>query len=225
MTVLLIEDELNLSTALCQSLKNEHYCVTPVYDGESGLLEALTGVYDVIILDIMLPRKNGFEVLYELRHENISVPVLILTAKSTVESKITGLDLGANYYLTKPFDTNELLACLRAITRETGKTVETELVYEDLILKARQGGIYCSGTHKFIKMSAKELHLLELFMRNKEQILEKEFLIERVWGLNDNSEYNNIEVYVSFLRKKISFIGAHVKIKSSRGLGYSLERD
>ncbi len=225
MTVLLIEDEVSLSTALCQSLKNEHYCVTPMYDGEAGLLEALTGIYDVIILDIMLPKKDGFEVLHELRRANLSTPVLILTAKSSVENKITGLDLGANYYLTKPFDTNELLACLRAITRETGHTAETELSYGDLILKTKQGGIYCTTTNKFIKMSAKELHLLEIFIKNKEQILEKEFLIERIWGLNGNSEYNNIEVYVSFLRKKISFVGSNVKLKSTRGLGYSLERD
>ncbi len=223
MKILLIEDEAGLSDALCQTLKHENYSAEARYDGESGLYEALTGVYDAIILDVMLPKKDGFEVLRELRREKISTPVLMLTAKSGVESRVAGLDSGADYYLTKPFETQELLACIRAITRRPDTIEDEEPEFGDLVLQIRQGGIFCRTSGQFVKMGVKELQLLELLMRGKGRIVEKEVLIERIWGFDNDSEYNNIEVYVSFVRKKISFVGSSVKVKSTRGLGYSLE--
>lgn len=223
MNVLIIEDETALADALCQTMKNENYHAYACYDGDSGADEALTGIYDVILLDIMLPNKNGFEVVKELRQHHITTPVLLLTAKSDVDSKVTGLDFGANYYLTKPFETAELLACIRALTRQAGKTEENNMQLGDLELQTKQGCIYCSVTGKSVKMSVKELHLLELLMKNTGILLNKEFLIERIWGYDNDAEYNNVEVYISFLRKKLLFIGSTVKIKSTRGLGYTLE--
>lgn len=223
MNILIIEDETALADALCQTMKNEHYVPTAVYDGETGLYEALTDIYDIIILDIMLPKKNGFEILKELRQKQCFTPVILLTAKSDVESKVTGLDSGANYYLTKPFETQELLACIRALTRHTGTATCNTTTLGDLELQTKQGCIYCTATGKYIKMSAKELNLLELLMKNKGMILNKEYLTERIWGYDSEAEYNNIEVYISFLRKKIAFVGSKVNIKSTRGLGYSLE--
>lgn len=223
MKILLIEDEIGLSDALCQTLKHENYSATASYDGESGLYEALTGVYDAIILDVMLPKKNGFEVLRELRREKISTPILMLTAKSGVDSKVMGLDSGADYYLTKPFETRELLACIRAITRRPDTIEDDEPEFGDLVLQTRQGGIFCRSSGQFVKMGVKELQLLELLIKSKGRIMEKESLIERIWGFDNDSEYNNLEVYVSFVRKKIAFVGSAVKVKSTRGLGYSLE--
>lgn len=223
MKILLIEDEIGLSDALCQTLKHENYSTEARYDGESGLYEALTGLYDAIILDVMLPKKDGFEVLRELRREKISTPVLMLTAKSGVDSKVTGLDSGADYYLTKPFETRELLACIRAITRRPNTIEDEEPEFGDLVLQTRQGGIFCRTSGQFVKMGVKELQLLELLIKSKGRIMEKESLIERIWGFDNDSEYNNLEVYVSFVRKKIAFVGSNVKVKSTRGLGYSLE--
>ena len=223
MKLLLIEDEPGLSDALCQTLKNESYAVTARYDGESGLNEALTGIYDIIILDIMLPRMDGFTVLRTLRQEKIAVPVLILSAKSALESKVAGLDFGADYYLTKPFETAELLACLRAITRRPDQLEMEEPSFGDLVLQTRQGGICCRTTGQFVKTGLKELQLLEILIRNKGMIVEKETLIQRIWGFDSNSEYNNLEVYLSFVRKKLAFVGSSVKIKAVRGVGYCLE--
>lgn len=221
--ILLIEDEIGLSDALCQTLKNENYSVSAAYDGEKGLDEALSGIYDAIILDVMLPKKDGFSVLRALRREKITTPVLMLTARSELDSRVEGLDSGADYYLTKPFETKELLACLRAITRRPGTIEESEPQFGDLVLKISQGGVMCKSTGKFVKMGLKELQLLEILIKNKGRIAEKETLIERIWGYENESEYNNIEVYVSFLRKKLLFIGSEMKIKSTRGLGYSIE--
>lgn len=223
MKILLIEDEIGLSDALCQTLKNENYSVAAAYDGEKGLDEALSGIYDAIILDVMLPKMDGFSVLRALRREKISTPVLMLTARSELDSRVEGLDSGADYYLTKPFETKELLACLRAITRRPDTIEEIEPQFGDLVLKTSQGGVMCKSTGKFVKMGLKELQLLEILIKNKGRIAEKETLIERIWGYENESEYNNIEVYVSFLRKKLSFIGSEMKIKSTRGLGYSID--
>lgn len=221
--ILLIEDEPGLSDALCQTLKNENYSVVASYDGESGLDEALSGIYDAIILDIMLPKKDGFSVLSTLRSEKISTPVLVLTARSELDSRVKGLDLGADYYLTKPFETKELLACLRAIIRRPDNIETAEPEFGDLVLQTSKGGVMCKSTKKFVKMGLKELQLLEILIKNRGRIVEKENLIERIWGYENEAEYNNIEVYVSFLRKKLSFVGSQTKIKSTRGVGYSLE--
>ena len=223
MKILLIEDEIGLSDALCQTLKNENYSAVAAYDGESGLDEALSGIYDAIILDVMLPKMDGFAVLRTLRREKIATPVLMLTARSELDSRVEGLDSGADYYLTKPFETKELLACLRAITRRPDNIEDNEPEFGDLVLKTSQGGVFCKTTGQFVKMGIKELQLLEILIKNKGRIAEKETLIERIWGYENDSEYNNIEVYVSFLRKTLAFIGSETKIKSTRGVGYSLE--
>lgn len=223
MKILLIEDEIGLSDALCQTLKNHNYSTKACYDGESGLFEAMTGIYDVVILDVMLPKMDGFEVLKQLRREKITTPILMLTAKSDIESKVQGLDSGADYYLTKPFEVAELMACIRAISRRPDNIETEEPTFGDIILQTRQGGIYCTATAQFVKMGIKELLLLEILIKNKGNITEKETLIEKVWGFDSDSEYNNLEVYVSFLRKKLAFVGSSVKIKSTRGIGYSLE--
>ncbi len=223
MKILLIEDELALSDALHEVLIGEHYMVDVIYDGLNGLNYGLTGLYDAIILDVMLPKMNGFEVLKELRKEKITTPILMLTAKSDLDSKITGLDSGADYYLTKPFQTEELLACLRVITRRHGEIIESKLSFGDLELKIKQGEIFCLTSNMSIKLGVKELQILEIMLRNQNQILDKEGLVEKVWGYDNEAEYNNIEVYMSFIRKKIAFIGSTVKIKATRGIGYSLE--
>lgn len=223
MKILLIEDELALSDALRQVLIDEHYMVDAVYDGLDGLNSGLSGVYDVIILDVMLPKMNGFEILKELRKEKINTPILMLTAKSDLDSKVMGLDSGADYYLTKPFQTGELLACLRVITRRKGEIIESKLSFGDLELKVKQGEIFCLTTNMSVKLGVKELQILELMLRNQNQILDKESMVEKIWGYDSEAEYNNIEVYMSFIRKKIAFIGSSVKIKATRGIGYSLE--
>lgn len=223
MKILLIEDELALSDALRQVLIDEHYMVDAVYDGLDGLNSGLSGVYDVIILDVMLPKMNGFEILKELRKEKINTPILMLTAKSDLDSKVMGLDSGADYYLTKPFQTGELLACLRVITRRKGEIIESKLSFGDLELKVKQGEIFCLTTNMSVKLGVKELQILELLLRNQNQILDKESMVEKIWGYDSEAEYNNIEVYMSFIRKKIAFIGSSVKIKATRGIGYSLE--
>lgn len=223
MKILLIEDEIGLSDALCQTFKNQNYSANACYDGESGLYEAMTGIYDVIILDVMLPKLDGFEVLRRLRQAKTNTPVIMLTAKSDVQSKVHGLDSGADYYLTKPFEIPELLACLRAVTRRPDILEPEEPTFGDIVLQTRQGGIFCRTTAQFVKMGIKELLLMEVLVKNRGNIIEKESLIEKVWGFDNNSEYNNLEVYISFLRKKLNFVGSQVKIKSTRGIGYSLE--
>lgn len=222
MNILLIEDETRLADALCQTLKRENYNAVARYDGESGLDEALTGNYNAVILDVMLPKKDGFSVLAAIRENKLTTPVLLLTAKTDIETRVKGLDLGANYYLSKPFEPKELLACIRAITRTAGETINDEPFFGDLVLQMSRGGIFCTSTGRFVKMSLKELQLLELLIKNQGMILEKELLFERVWGIDEDTEYNNVEVYISFLRKKIIFVGSSVKIRSTRGLGYSL---
>ena len=225
MRILLVEDEKRLSEALVKLLKKEHCEVDPVYSGTDGLDYALTDSYDAIILDVMLPGLDGFEVLRRLRAEKISVPVLMLTARGGVEDRIHGLETGADYYLPKPFDTSELMACLKAITRRGETAPRMTLTAGDVELIQEQGKLRCGITGKEVKLGAKEYQLMELFLRNPGQILPKETIQERVWGYDSEAEYNNLEVYVSFLRKKLSFVGAGVKIKASRGLGYSLETE
>lgn len=225
MKILLIEDEIGLSDALCHTLMRENYSAVAAYDGEKGLDEALTGIYDAIILDVMLPKLDGFEVLRRIRKEKISTPVLMLTARDELDSRVKGLDAGADYYLTKPFEIKELLACLRAITRRPEIIQNEEPEFAGVVVKASKGGVYCRETDLFVKTGIKELLLLEILIKNQGRAVSKETLIERIWGYENESEYNNIEVYVSFLRKKLQFIGARVKIKSVRMIGYMLERE
>lgn len=198
------------------------YTVDTVYDGIDGLDNALTGIYDGIILDIMLPRMNGIEILRNIRKEKIQTPVLLLTARSEVEDKINGLDCGADDYLTKPFVTGELLARIRAMTRRKGEIIDdNKLEYNGLELNKNTCAIIYGGND--VKLSLKEYHIMEMLISNPRQILSKERIIEKIWGYESDVEYNNIEVYISFLRKKIAVLSAPVQIKTARGIGYSLE--
>lgn len=222
MKILVVEDEMQLADALSELLKRNMYSVDTFYDGIDGLDNALTGVYDCIILDIMLPRMNGLEVLANLRAEKINTPVLLLTARSEIDDKIKGLDCGADDYLTKPFVTGELLARVRALTRRKGELVdENKFEYNGLELHKNTCSISCKGND--MKLSLKEYYIMEMLIANHGQILPKERIIEKIWGSESDIEYNNIEVYISFLRKKIASVSAPVQIKTARGIGYFLE--
>lgn len=222
MKLLVIEDEMQLADALSELLKRNMYSVDVFYNGIDGLDNALTGIYDCILLDIMLPGMNGIEVLRNLRAEKINTPVLLLTAKSEIDDKINGLDCGADDYLTKPFVTGELLARVRALTRRKSEIVdENRLEYNGLVLHKNTCSISCGGND--VKLSLKEYNVMEMLIANPKQILPKERIIEKIWGSESDVEYNNIEVYISFLRKKIASISADVQIKTARGIGYFIE--
>ena len=224
MRILVVEDEKYLSDAICKLLKQEHFTAEAVYNGPDGLDYAMTDQYDAIILDVMLPGMDGFSVLEKLRKAGKSTPVLMLTARGELEDRIRGLETGADYYLPKPFERAELIACLRVITRRKDETVISRLAFGDISLSEKDGQLKCETTGREIRLGAKEYQMMELFLRNSDQILGKETIIERVWGLESEAEYNNLEVYVSFLRKKLAFLGSQVKIRTTRGLGYSLEK-
>lgn len=213
---------MQLADALSEILKRNMYSVDTVYNGTDGLDNALTGVYNCIILDIMLPGMSGIDVLRNLRKEKVNTPVLLLTARSEVEDKINGLDCGADDYLTKPFVTGELLARVRALTRRKGELVdENRLDYNGLALAKNTCSVVWQGND--VKLSLKEYQIMELLISNPHRILPKERIIEKIWGYESDVEYNNIEVYISFLRKKLTAISAPVQIKTARGIGYSLE--
>lgn len=222
MKLLVVEDEIQLADALSEILRRNKYSVDTVYNGIDGLDDAVTGVYDCIILDIMLPGMNGLEVLGNIRKEKISTPVLLLTARCEIDDKINGLDCGADDYLTKPFVTEELLARIRALTRRKGEVIDDDrLDYGGLELIKSTLSIKCSEND--VKLSLKEYQIMELLISNPRQILPKERIIEKIWGYESDVEYNNIEVYISFLRKKLVIISAPVQIKTARGIGYYLE--
>ena len=225
MRVLLVEDERNLSAAICKLLEKDRITADPVYNGRDGLDWALSTEYDAIILDVMLPGMDGFSVLRELRKEKVSTPVLMLTARSSLEDRLTGLDSGADYYLPKPFESAELISCLHAITRRGDRAPMMRLSAGDIALEQKDGKLKNTENGQEIKLGAKEYQMMELFLRNPGQILPKETIQDRVWGLESDAEYNNLEVYVSFLRKKLGFIGSRMKIRATRGVGYSLEEE
>ncbi len=221
MKILVVEDEVALAEALSEILKRNKYNVDTVYDGEDGREYGLTDIYDCIILDIMLPKMNGIDVLKTLRKRHISTPVLLLTAKSDVEDKIKGLDSGADDYLTKPFISGELLARVRSLTRRKGEVVTDEFTFGDIALNKSTFSLSREG--QFLKLSLKEYQIMELLIANPKQLIPKERFIEKIWGYESDVEYNNVEVYISFLRKKLSAIGSSVTIKTARGIGYFLE--
>lgn len=223
MRILLIEDEKPLSAAICKMLEQEHFAVDAAYTGPDGLDCALSGIYDALILDVMLPGMDGFSVLKALRAEKKTVPVLMLTARGGVTDRVQGLNLGADYYLPKPFERSELIACLNAITRRKDAPPVPALSFGDITLSQETAALRCASTGREIRLGAKEYQLMELFLRNPGQLLPKETLLERVWGFESEAEYNNLSVYLTFLRRKITFIGANVEIKAARGLGYALE--
>ena len=221
MRILVVEDEIALSNVLSEILKKNKYDVDAVFDGSDGLDYALTDLYDVILLDIMLPKMSGIEMLTELRKQGNSTPIILLTAKSEIEDKITGLDCGADDYITKPFETGELLARIRSVSRRKEIFVGKILTFNDLTLNMDMLDITTkSGT---IKTSLKENRILEILITNSNQIISKEQFIEKVWGYDFEGEYNSVEVYISFIRKKLKAIKSNVQIKVHRGAGYSLE--
>ncbi len=222
MRILLVEDETALSDALVQILHKNKYIVDPCYDGESGLDNALSGIYDLIILDVMLPKMNGFEVLKEIRSNKMTTPVLLLTARDSVQDKVNGLDVGADDYMTKPFSSDELLARIRSLGRRSTNVIfENVLKWSDLTLNLSTYELFC-GSNSF-KLGLKEFSMMELFLKNGSRILSKETLIVKIWGYESDAENNNVEVYVSFLRKKLSHLHSKVSIKTVRGVGYCLE--
>lgn len=221
MRILIIEDEMRLSEALCQLLQRNKYTTDAVYDGVSGLDYGLSNVYDLIILDIMLPNMNGINVLKNLRKEKIDTPVLLLTAKDDLSDKVEGLDSGADDYLTKPFEVEELLARVRAMTRRKGAILENILTFGDLSLNLKSNELMCE--QRSLMLSLKEFQIMELLLTHPNQILTKECFIERIWGIEDDVNYNNVEVYISFIRKKLLYLHTKVTVKTARGIGYYLE--
>lgn len=224
MRILLVEDEKYMAQALEQVLQKNNYTVDLAYDGEYGLDCALSGIYDVIVLDIMLPKMNGLEVLKSLRNERVSTPVLLLTAKSETQDKVMGLDLGADDYLGKPFKTEELLARLRALTRRKETIAfNNALVYNDIELNPNSLVLYC-GKREF-KLTLKESQILEFLIGMKEMSVSKNSIIEKVWGFDGEAENSHVEVYISFLRKKLKALKSTTAIKTIRGVGYSLQKE
>ncbi|MBQ3425518.1 MAG: response regulator transcription factor [Clostridia bacterium] len=222
MRILVVEDEKRLCEALVQLLKKQNYAVDYDNDGESGLDDALSGIYDVIILDVMLPKLDGISILREIRAEKMDVPVIMLTAKGSISDKVTGLDAGADDYLPKPFNTEELLARVRALGRRRGGIVETSsLSLGNTSYDAQNLRLICGAAD--ITLTRKEGELLEYLMLNKNIITSKEQIIEKLWGFDSEAEANHVEVYVSFLRKKLKHINADIKITAVRGVGYKLE--
>lgn len=222
MRILIVEDEAQLSEALGAILEKNNYIVDRVFDGESGLDYILSDIYDGVILDIMLPKLNGIEVLKKARKEGISTPIILLTAKGEVEDRILGLDCGADDYLPKPFYVEELMARIRALTRRKGEVQSDNLLsYRDINLNI--GNLELSSKENSIKLTAKESGLLELLINRKDMISNKDDIISKLWGYESEAEHNNVEVYVSFLRRKLSYLKSKVAIKAIRNLGYILE--
>ena len=221
MKLLIVEDEVRLCEALAEILKKNKYIVDAVHDGEAGLDYGMSGVYDAIILDIMLPKMDGVTVLRKLRANRIDTPVIMLTARYMTGDKVDGLDAGADDYLTKPFDTEELLARLRALTRRKGEVQSQNITLGDLTLNTQTSELIC-GTNS-IPLSLKEYQIMEILLRNPDRIITKELLIEKVWGFDSEAVHNNVEVYVSFLRKKIKHLDSKVEIQTNRGIGYRIK--
>lgn len=222
MRVLLVEDEGGLSQALTEIFKKNRINIDAVLTGTNGLEYAESKIYDVIILDIMLPGIDGITILKTLRENHNNVPVILLTAKDEVSDKIAGLDAGADDYLTKPFSTDELLARVRALSRRKGDVKNDSTTFCDLTLSKKNCELQ-SAAGDAIKLSLKEYQILDLLFEHPHQIITKEQLIEKIWGGDSNAEYNNVEVYISFIRKKIENLKVGVRIRTAKGIGYSLE--
>ncbi len=222
MKVLIIEDEYNLADAISSMLKKEKYLVTITTDGNEGLDEALSDIYDLIILDVMLPGLDGFEILKEIRKEEIKSKVLMLTAKSNIEDKLIGLNNGADDYLTKPFHMDELLARVNIQLRKD-RVKDNNLTMGDIKLDINSLNLININTKETINIIGKEFQLLEMFMSNPNQILDKEQVFSKIWGYDSEVELNTLEAYISFLRKKLKLINSKVTIKAVRNVGYKLE--
>lgn len=221
MKILLVDDEKQLTEALCAILKKNNFSVDCAYNGEDGLDLALSGIYDVIVLDIMMPKLDGLSVLKILRQQKCDTPILMLSAKSEISDKIEGLNLGADDYISKPFDTNELLARIRALLRRKAKFTGDVLSFNDISLD--RDTFKLVKDEKSISLGKKEFQILEMLILNEGKSIDKERFIEKIWGYDTEAEYNTIEVYISFLRKKLAAVGAKTEVKSLRGIGYTIE--
>lgn len=221
MKVLIADDEKRLADTIVELLEQEKISADAVYDGESAADFAMSGIYDLVILDIMMPKLNGIEVLKILRKNNFSQPILMLTAKSEVSDKIEGLNSGADDYLAKPFNTRELVARVRALSRRKGEYIGDSLTYGDIELDRATFELRSRG--KCVMLGKKEFEIMEMLLANPKMILQKERIAEKIWGYDSAADYNNVEVYISFLRKKLNLIGASVGIRVVRGIGYTLE--
>jgi len=225
MRLLLVEDEKRMAQALCEILRQEKYEVDHYANGLDGLAAIESDIYDIIILDVMLPGMNGYEIAKKARQKGIRTPILMLTAKADLDDKVTGLDSGADDYLTKPFMTKELLARLRALSRRNINTADGTLSYGDILLDTNTSTLSCTTNSQSVRLSEKEYRILEYLIANSGQILTREQLAVKIWGFESEAEYNNVEVYMSFTRKKLSFVGAKTEIKAVRGIGYELRCD
>jgi len=225
MRLLLVEDEKRMAQALCEILRLEKYEVDHHANGLDGLAAIESSVYDIVILDVMLPGMNGYEIAKRARQKGIRTPILMLTAKSELDDKVTGLDSGADDYLTKPFMTKELLARLRALGRRSINTPDGTLTYGDISLDTNTSTLSCTRNGQSVRLSEKEYRILEYLISNSNQILTREQLAVKIWGFESEAEYNNVEVYMSFTRKKLAFVGARTEIKAVRGIGYELRCD
>ena len=224
MRILVVEDEEAIADIIATKLRYEKYEVDISLDGEDGLYNAISNIYDLIILDIMLPKMNGIEILKELKENNINAKVIMLTAKSGLDDKLSCFDTGANDYVTKPFHIEELIARVNVQLRSKGNNnVKDRLEYSDLSLNIRTSTLTCLETNESINIPYREFLLLEYFMNNCEQIISKEQIYDKVWGIESDYESNNLEAYLSFLRKKLKVIGSKVNIKAVRNLGYKME--
>ncbi len=222
MKILIIEDEYSLADAIVETLHKENYTTKIITDGEIGEEEALTGIYDLILLDVMLPKKDGFEILRSLKNEKITTPIIMITAKSEMPDKLKGLENGVEDYITKPFHMRELIARIKIVLKRNANIYNDNILeYSDLKLDLNTGKMMAQGSE--ISINGKELELLETLLLNKNQIVNKEVLINKIWGYDINAEYNYVEVYVSFLRKKLNLLKSKVRIKAVRGIGYKLE--
>ena len=220
MKILIVEDEVLLANSLKTLLEKKGFTVEVAYDGETGKDYAETGVYDLLILDVMMPKLNGYDLARQVRAERCATPILMLTAKGELEDRIEGLNAGADYYLTKPFDTRELLACINALLRRQGDQVD-ELRFGNTALDLASGMLVCGAER--VRLSAKEFDIMRFLLQSKGNNLSKEVLPARVWGFDSNAVENHVEVYVGFLRKKLASIGSNVRIEAVRRLGYHLE--
>ncbi|MBQ9838392.1 MAG: response regulator transcription factor [Oscillospiraceae bacterium] len=220
MKILIVEDEKMLADSLKELLERKGFQVEAVYDGEAGREYALLGIYDLLILDVMMPKLDGFQVASQVRAQRCATPILMLTARSSLEDRIRGLNAGADYYLTKPFDTRELLACINALLRRQGNQVD-ELTYGNTALDLSSGTLICGG--QSVRLSSREFDVMRFLFQSGQRNLTKEVILARVWGYDSEAVENHVEVYIGFLRKKLAAIGSNIKIVSIRRMGYHLE--
>ncbi|NLX94447.1 MAG: response regulator transcription factor [Clostridiales bacterium] len=223
MKVLLVEDEVGISKPLCAMLARNNIHADAVYDGLSGYIQASKDIYDVIVLDIMLPEMDGITVLKKLRADKVLTPVMLLTAKDSIDDKVTGLEYGADDYLTKPFSTEELIARIKALARRRGDVfTEREYSFGDIIFNANNGELTVNGMLE--ELTSKEAHLLEILMKNAGSVISKDYLLDTVWGIDSEAIENTVEIYIHYLRKKLQN-SAKVRIVTLRGMGYTLKED